>query len=326
MEGLIMKLGIIGSGNIVHDFLTTAGQIDNLELAAISTTKRSEQIGHDLAKQYGIKQVYTDNTRLVNDPNVDTVYVAVPNSLHYEVVKQAIEADKNVICEKPYTETTVEAKELKQIADEHDVIIVEAITNIHLENYKAIKKLIPKIAPIHIISLNYTQYSSRYDNFLVGKIAPVFDPAKGGGTLTDLNIYNIHLAVGLFGKPSHVQYYPVMQRGIDTSGILNLTYPDKQAVLIASKDSYTTPRSFIEGEKGSIYFDGSTGVLDSFTVELRKGETKRVKLNQYDHRMASEFNDFVTIIDNHDTETANQLYDHSIAVMDVLAAAKASVQ
>lgn len=96
-----MKLGIVGSGKIVHDFLTTADKIDNLELIAISTTKRSEQVGKDLALQYGIKHTYTDNSDLYNDPEVDTVYVAVPNSLHFIVAKNALEAGKNVICEKP---------------------------------------------------------------------------------------------------------------------------------------------------------------------------------------------------------------------------------
>lgn len=321
-----MKLGIIGSGKIVHDFLTTADKIENLELAAISTTKRSQAVAHDLAKQYGIKEVFADNNLLFRDPNVDTVYVAVPNSLHYEVVKQAIENGKNVICEKPYVSTVAEAKELKKLADEHHVIIVEAITNIHLGNFQAIKKALNRIAPIHIIALNYTQYSSRYDDLLKGKIAPVFDPAKDGGTLMDLNIYNIHLAVGLFGQPQAVQYYPVMQKGIDTSGILVLTYSDKQATLIAAKDCYTNPRSFIEGEKGTIYFDGSTGVLANFTIEHRGGDTDKFNFNHYEHRMASEFAAFVDIIDHHDVAEANKLYDHSMAVMDVLARAKASVK
>ena len=320
-----MKLGIIGSGKIVHDFLTTAAKIKGLELAAISTTKRSQPIAKDLAKQYNIKEVFADNDQLCHDENVDTVYVAVPNSLHYEVVKKAIAAGKNVICEKPYVETVAQAKELKQLADRNNVIIVEAITNIHLPNYKAIKRQVAEIAPIHIISLNYTQYSSRYDDFLQGKIAPVFDPAKDGGTLMDLNIYNIHLCIGLFGEPEKVQYYPVMQKQIDTSGILNLVYPDKQAVLIAAKDSYTTPRSFIEGEKGTIYFDGSTGVIANFTVEHKDGDNSEFNFNEFDHRMASEFTDFVKIIDSHDVQKANELYNHSVTVMAVLAKAKESV-
>lgn len=185
-----MKLGIIGSGMIVHDFLTTADQVANMTVTAISSTKRSENIARELAKKYNIKRTYTDNEELMADSEVDTVYVAVPNFLHYEVAKAALEHDKNVICEKPFVQSTTQAKKLKKLADEKGLIIVEAITNLYLENFKQIQKELNKIAPIHIVNLNYTQYSSRYDAFLEGKIAPVFDPKKDGGALMDLNIYN----------------------------------------------------------------------------------------------------------------------------------------
>ncbi len=71
-------------------FLTTANKIDNLELAAISTTKRSEGIAQDLAKKYDIKEAYADNDRLYHDSTVDTVYVGVPNFLHYDVAKKKL--------------------------------------------------------------------------------------------------------------------------------------------------------------------------------------------------------------------------------------------
>lgn len=112
-----MKLGIVGSGMIVHDFLTTADQIENLELTAISSTKRSANIARELAKKYNIKKTYTDNEAMMADPDVDTVYVAVPNFLHYDIAKLALEHGKNVICEKPFVESTAQAEELKQLAD-----------------------------------------------------------------------------------------------------------------------------------------------------------------------------------------------------------------
>ena len=149
-----MKLGIIGSGKIVHDFLTAIDQINNLDVVAISSTKRSENIAQELAKKYSINKTYTNNDELMSDPDIDTVYVAVPNFLHYQVAKAALEHGKNVICEKPFVDSTDEAKELKQLADEKNLIIVEAITNIYLENFKRIQSEIENIAPIHIVSLN----------------------------------------------------------------------------------------------------------------------------------------------------------------------------
>lgn len=160
---------------------------------------------------------------------------------------------------------------------------------------------------------------------MTGKIAPVFDPKKDGGALMDLNIYNIHLVAALFGLPDQVQYYANMQKGVDTSGILHLSYPDKQASLTAAKDSYVTPRSFIEGEKGSIYFDGSTGTLDNFTVEVRNEKPKRYSLNKYPHRMAAEFNAFAQMINQHDTQKADSAFVNTLETMQILTKARNSM-
>lgn len=244
--------------------------------------------------------------------------------MHYAFTKKALEAGKNVICEKPFTVKYDEFRKLKNLAEEKKLILVEAITNQYLTNYKVLKDHLSDLGQIKIVSMNYSQYSHRYDAFKQGKILPVFDPKKGGGALMDLNIYNIHLLAALFGLPDKVQYYANMQKGVDTSGILHLSYPDKQASLTASKDSYVTPRSFIEGEKGSIYIDGSTGELNNFTVQMRGKEPKRYNLNKYDHRMTSEFNAFSEIIDNHDTVKADEAFVNTLESMQILTAARNS--
>lgn len=312
-----MKLGIIGSGMIVHDFLKTADKINNLELTAISSTVRSKDIARELANQYGIKKTYTDNEKMMVDPDVDTVYVAVPNFLHYEIAKEALEHGKNVICEKPFVESTEQAKELKQLADEKDLIILEAITNLYLENFKQIQKELKNIAPIHIVNMNYTQYSSRYDAFLEGKIAPVFDPNKDGGALMDLNIYNIHFIVGLLGMPKSVEYKANIERGIDTSGVLNLDYGNFKAVLIAAKDCAAPVNSLIEGDEGTIQVDGPANVMDSFDIFKDQDKT-HIDEKVYPHRMYEEFRAFEKMIDDHDLVKDKEALDHSDQVMQVV--------
>ena len=89
-------------------------------------------------------------------------------------------------------------------------------------NLSLIHIYLDKIAPIHVVNLNHTQYSSRYDAFLAGDIQPAFDPKKDGGALMDLGIYNLHIIIKLFGKPESINYFPTMQKNIDTSGILDV--------------------------------------------------------------------------------------------------------
>ncbi|MBP2058380.1 putative dehydrogenase [Lactobacillus colini] len=319
----MINLGIVGSGMIVHDFLSIADQVPDLNLTAISTTKRSEKIGQELSKKYGIKYAYSDNEELYANDEVNTVYVGVPNNLHYEVAKKALLASKNVICEKPFVDTAQQARELKRIADEKGVFLVEAITNIYLANFNYLKDHLATIGPIHQVSLNFTQYSSRYDNFLKDIIEPVFDYRKNGGALMDIGIYNIHLAVGLFGKPESVKYFPVMQKKVDTSGTLMLTYPGMQVSSIAAKDSYVTDQwSYIEGEKGTLKIKGSLGQLNEVELDLKGNKPETIELNKYNDRMVAEFVEFSRMIKEHDIAAADKALEHSLAVLEVLEQAR----
>ncbi len=78
-----------------------------------------------------------------------------------------------------------------------------------MENFKVIKDSLSEIGDIKIVNINYSQYSSRYDAFKQGEIAPAFNPEWVVEPLRDLNIYNIHLLVGLFGNPNRVEYLPM---------------------------------------------------------------------------------------------------------------------
>lgn len=185
-----MKLLIAGAGFIVSDFLPIAKDIENLELVGIAGVESDLAQMQKYQADYGIKQVYTDYDEALARTSADTVYVAVPNFLHYLFAKKALFAGKNVICEKPFTVKYQEFKELRQLAEEKHLVLVEAITNQYLSNYQALKDELADLGAVKIVSMNYSQYSHRYDAFKEGKVLPVFDPKKGGGALMDLNIYN----------------------------------------------------------------------------------------------------------------------------------------
>ncbi|CDR82855.1 Gfo/Idh/MocA family oxidoreductase [Lactobacillus delbrueckii subsp. lactis] len=318
-----MQLGIIGSGKIVRDFLT-ALPLPGLKLAAIATTRRSAATGQELADQYGISRVYDDYLEMLKDDQVDTVYVATPSSMHYQMCLDSLAAGKNVICEKPFVFTTEEALELKQLADQKGCLITEAITNRYLPAFKSLASDLQLLGPVHVVSLNYTQYSSRYDRFLAGDIAPAFNPRLGGGgALLDLNVYNIHLAISLFGAPLDVHYFPNLQKGVDTSGVLVLAYDDKQASLTAAKDSqaFAHNPSLIAGEKGAISFIGSPGDIRSYRLETADGQTAK-NFDPDLHRMIPEFTEFIRIFDQKDKTAADQAFAHSLQVIAVLEAAR----
>src|SRR5699024_5608849 len=104
---------------------------------------------------------------------IDFVYIASPNSLHFEQAKLALEHGKNVICEKPFTSTVKEAEKLISLAKEKGLMLFEAITTIHLPNYQAIKAQLSQVGTLKVVHCNYSQYSSRYTKLIQGELPNV---------------------------------------------------------------------------------------------------------------------------------------------------------
>lgn len=312
-----MKLAVLGTGKIVQEFLPMIQQVENVELVALLSTPRSLDKAKEMQVQYHIQEVYTDYETLLGNATIDTVYVALPNHLHYQYTKAALLQGKNVICEKPFTLNAQQLQELIQIATEKRLILLEAITNQYLNNFLQIKKDLAQLGKIKIVECNYSQYSSRYDAFKEGKILPAFDPQKGGGALMDINIYNIHFVVGLFGKPEKVQYLANIERDIDTSGILVLDYGAFKAVCIGAKDSTAQIRSVIQGTDGSIEVLGATNEMPRYE-RRSKTEIEAVNVNLDKHRMYQEFEKFTEVIDQKDLAFALEQLNHSLTVMQVV--------
>lgn len=312
-----MKLAVLGTGKIVQEFLPMIQQVENVELVALLSTPRSLDKAKEMQAQYHIQEVYTDYETLLGNATIDTVYVALPNHLHYQYTKAALLQGKNIICEKPFTLNAQQLQELIQIATEKRLILLEAITNQYLNNFLQIKKDLAQLGKIKIVECNYSQYSSRYDAFKEGKILPAFDPQKGGGALMDINIYNIHFIVGLFGKPENVQYLANIERDIDTSGILVLDYGAFKAVCIGAKDSTAQIRSVIQGTDGSIEVLGATNEMPHYE-RRSKTEIEAVNVNLDKHRMYQEFEKFTEVIVQKDLAFALEQLNHSLTVMQVV--------
>ena len=273
-----MKLGIVGSGMIVKDFLKMFNELKGIELLGISA--RNEENLKNLCVQYPIERYYLSYEEMLENKDIDTIYVAVPNDLHFIMSKKALLAGKNVICEKPFTTNLKEALELKEIAKKEDLFLLEAIPNRFFPNTYLLKEKVKELGNIRVINFNFSQYSSRYDRFKKGDIAPAFDPNHSGGSLMDLGVYNINLIMELFGKPENVDYYPNIERGIDTSGVLMMDYGYMKAVCVAAKDCQAPLSSTIQGDEGYIVMRSPSSQITEFQMAFNKQEEERQEFDQ----------------------------------------------
>ncbi len=265
-----MKIGTIGTGQIVREILESVTAVDGLSCGAVYS--RKPETGSALAERFRVEKVYTDLERFLSDPELDIIYIASPNHLHAEQARMALEHGKHVLLEKPFTPTRKEAQELFALAEKQGVFLLEAITTQSLPNYKTLCKLLPRIGRVKIVQCCYSQYSSRYDALLAGQLPNVFNPACAGGALMDINLYNLSFAVSLFGKPLEADYHANRhENGVDLSGVLVMRYPDFICTCEGAKDTWGINSAQIQGEKGFLYIKDGCNWFSEVVLETKDG-------------------------------------------------------
>lgn len=317
--GINMKLGILGTGMIVKDVMSFINDLE-LESVSILGTEATKDETEKLANlcQNG-KAFFSYDELIISD--VDTIYVALPNHLHYTFAVKALESGKHVIIEKPIVIDVAELLHLKELAESKGLVVLEAMNIHYLDSYSNLKRDLPALGDIKIVSMNYSQLSSRYSDFKNNIIHPAFDARKGGGALMDINIYNIHFVVGLFGMPEGVIYQANISQGVDTSGMLLMDYGSFKAVCVGAKDCHAPVSSTIQGEMGCITLNKPANQMVGYELKPNTIPAKHIE-HVEKHRLLPEFRKFIEIISMRDFSLASKMLETSINVLNVIEKAR----
>ncbi len=186
--------GILGPGRIAHEFAAGLKVIDDASLYAVASSKIER--AKEFADQYGGAKTYNSYEALVNDPEVDGVYIATPHRFHFENIKLSLNAGKPALCEKPLTVNAAEARELIKLSKEKKVFLMEALWSRYLPIYPVIRKWLDDKA-IGEISLMVSSFGfnapkeadDRWQN-----------PELAGGTLLDMGVYPIAISQWIMKK------------------------------------------------------------------------------------------------------------------------------
>ncbi len=311
-----VRLGTIGTGMIVHAILDGVKATDGIVLEAVYS--RTKEKGLELARKYGVEKVYADLESFFLDEEVNFVYVASPNNLHYAHAKAALLHGKNVICEKPMCPEKKQAEELIGIAEEKHLMLLDATPTAFLPNLRLLKELLPQVGRVRIVMSSYSQYSSRYDKLLAGETPNVFSLDFAGGCLQDINYYNLYLNIALFGKPEKGIYYPnICRTGVDTSGIAILQYGDFLSECVGAKDTWGDNCVQIQGEKGYLFIEGGANGLTGIRLATKEGEASYNRQENQD-RWICEVQNMTKLILAEDTETIKKQLALAADVIEVL--------
>jgi scyllo-inositol 2-dehydrogenase (NADP+) len=312
----MLNFGTVGTSWISESFISAAKLSGKWELKSVYS--RSTEKAEQFAEKNGAQAYYTNLEDMAVSPDIDAVYIASPNSLHFEQAILFLKNKKHVICEKPMFSNLKELDEAYRIAEENGVYLTEAIRNIHTPNLKVLKKELNRAGKLRSAILTYIQYSSRYDLVLKGEAPTVFSPEYSGGALADLGVYPIFLAVALFGEPNKVTYSAVvLPTGVDGSGTLVLEYPGFICTIVCSKISHSIIPCEIHGEKGTFVLEDAAPISSIAFYDSRSKERLQFGEEQEEEDMVYEAARFAEIIEKRQEIGYQELKQLSRAVIKI---------
>jgi scyllo-inositol 2-dehydrogenase (NADP+) len=312
----VVRFGVVGTNWITEAFISGAKNHKDFQLAAVYS--RTEKKALEFAEKFGMERTFTSLEEMAQSDAIDAVYIASPNSLHASHAITFMKNGKHVICEKAIASNGRELDEMIQTARDHNVVLMEALKSTLMPNFKAVQENLHKIGKVRRYFASYCQYSSRYDAYKEGNVLNAFNPAFSAGSLMDIGIYCIYPLVVLFGEPKGIQANGyVLDSGVDGEGSILLNYDEMDAVIMFSKITNSSLPSEIHGEEGNIRMDK---ISSPEKVELiyRDGRIEDLSREQITDNMFYEAEEFISLIQQGQSESVNNSLEHSRITMKIL--------
>lgn len=238
----------LGCGVIANQ-LAQALQKNGQNLYSVANRTHSKAV--DFADKYGISKVYDRIEDLFTDENVDIIYISTPHNTHISYLKEALRHDKHVLCEKSITLNSEELMQAHELAEQHHVILAEAMTIYHMPLYKKLASLISTgcLGELRMIQMNFGSYKE-YD-----MSNRFFNPSLAGGALLDIGVYALSFIRWFMSETpdnvlSQVKFAP---SGVDEQASIVLMNPaGEMAAAALTLHAKQPKRGMIAFDKGYI--------------------------------------------------------------------------
>ena len=273
-----LRLGTIGTSWITEQFIEAALASEKYSLEAVYS--RTLEKATDFTDKFSGEKAYDDWEAFLTDSAIDVVYIASPNSLHYEQAMEVLNHDKHAVVEKPMVTSSAEWESLIQLAKKQGKVVVEAARHIFEPNFIKATEMLSDLGQVYGASLTFSSYSSRYDNVLKGEEPAIFSTKFDGGATNDLGIYVVYAAIRWFGKPDSVHaFMQKVRTGVDGKGTAIFRYADFDVTLHFSKMSTSLHSTEIYGADQTLILNGITDVSSIELVDVRTKEKSEVALD-----------------------------------------------
>ena len=279
-----MRLGLLSTANINRAILVGAAKTTQVDVIAVASRDAARADAY--AAEHGIATAHGSYEALLADPDVEAVYISLPNGMHHEWTMDALAAGKHVLCEKPYTRHPREAEEAFDAADAAGLVLAEAFMYRHHPQTATIARLVADGAVGRLCAVKTTFTFPLHDLSNVRAL-----PELDGGALMDVGCYCVSGIRLLAGEPEHVRgeqvtgttgidmaFHGTLRCAGDVVGQFEATFrsPQRQSLEVVGEDGVLVveaPWRVDWGGSVTLRRDGSTELVeveeaDAYTLEL----------------------------------------------------------
>jgi len=308
------RWGIIGAAHIAEKFAEGLKELPEAVCYAIAS--RSQEKAETFRKKNGFEKAYGSYEAMLEDPLVDIVYIATPNNLHFENTMMSLEAGKAVLCEKPFASNLSQVEQMIQKAKEKKLFLMEALWSRFLPSVQSFKQQMqagaigkPLLLEVDFgIKPNYDPKSR------------LFDPELGGGSVPDIGIYPLFLALYLFGKPESVQVTSVAApTGTDmTTSILLKHAGGEISVLTSSFAMRLDTEAKLFGENASLRLCRMFHIPTKLMIRKGDDEEQEILVESVGNGYNYEAKEVMECLNRGETESQGMPFSFSLDLIRLL--------
>jgi len=310
----LYKWGILGAARIANKFADGLKILPNAERYAVAS--RSLERAEAFKEKHGFAKAFGSYEEMLADPELDVVYIATTNNLHFEHTMLCLEAGKAVLCEKPFASDLLQVEQMVNKSREKNVFLMEALWSRFIPSMIQFKAQVESGAIKRPLLLQCDfGFISPFDPY-----NRIYNPELGGGSIPDIGIYPIFTAMYLFGKPESIEVMSVpAPTGTDwTSSVLFKHKKKEISMLTSSFEMILANEARVYGEGGYLKLHSMFHIPTRLTLRTNDGRETDIQINHVGNGYNYEAAEVMECLDKGLIESPDLPHAFSIELMEVL--------
>ncbi len=309
----IIHWGIIGLGSIANKFAQDLLTIKDAKLHAVAS--RTQEKANAFAIKYQATIAYSSYEALVKDPLIDVVYIATPHALHMKNTLLCLDHNMAVLCEKPFAMNSDQVAAMIAKAKAKNTLLMEALWTYFLPQYKYVLDVLEAKTYGKLLKIEADfGFYREFDNS-----ARLFNKALGGGSLLDIGIYPIFIALSTLGMPDNIEAKATtFKNGVDASCDVLFSYNNGEKAILKSTLKTDTPTvAIFHCETGCIKINENFYAPTTVTIH-HNNEEKLIDFTEQTHGYKHEILHINNLLRSDKTESPIMTFNFSTKLITLL--------